>query len=434
MRRAGQRLRTQHYKHGRLRPAEQGAAMSKPLEGIKVVEIGQEIQGPFAGLFLADLGADVIKVENRETGDLSRFMLAMLIGGPNVKNAQVSHYFIAMNRGKRSITVDLKKPEGIEIVRRLAKNSDVLVTNYRPGVLERLGLGYEDLTKVNPKIIFAQGSSWGPKGPWVTRPSRDTLAQAASGIMAKNGRPTDPPMPAPIFIADHSGALSLASGILAALVARERTGKSQRVDASIYGTMIALQGMEIDYTSLTGQEPERAGRGHQFLHGVWGAFQTKDGHICIAGVDDKRWPAFCRIMGIEHLEKDPQYGDNVTRNFHGHHVQAELDKIFPNRTSAEWLKELNDADILATEVVDYKTMLKSEQARANGYLLELDHPVAGKMLVSGAPVTLNGEVPTEARPAPEHGQHTEEILLEIGYTWEEIAKLHEVSAIGVLGA
>ncbi|HUA33887.1 MAG TPA: CoA transferase [Candidatus Binataceae bacterium] len=403
--------------------------MSKPLEGIKVVEIGQEIQGPFASLFLADMGADVVKVENKETGDLSRWMLTSLIGGPEVKNATVSHYFIAMNRGKRSITADLKKPAAIEMVRRMIKSYDVLVTNYRPGVLDRLGLGYEDARKLNPKIVYAQGSSWGPKGPWVTRPSRDTLAQAASGLMAKTGMPSDPPLAAGILVADHSGGLSLASGILAALFARERTGQGQRVDVSIYGTMIAMQGMEINYTSITGEEPERAGRGHQFLHGVWGAYRTRDGHICIAGVDEKRWPTFCKIMGIQHLEKDPAYSDNVVRNFHGEKIQAVLDEIFPTKTTAEWLKELNDADILVTEVVDYRSILKSEQARANGYLLPLDHPVAGKVLVTGTPVTVNGEVPSEAQAAPEHGQNTEEVLLELGYSWEEIGELRESGAV-----
>jgi CoA:oxalate CoA-transferase len=403
--------------------------MAKPLEGIKVIEIGQEIQGPFAGLFLADQGADVVKVENKETGDLSRWMAASLIGGPDVRNAAVSHYFIAMNRGKRSITADLKKPAAIEIVRRMVKAYDVLLTNYRPGVLDRLGLGYEEVRKLNPRIVYAQGSSWGPKGPWVMRPSRDTLAQAASGIMAKTGMPSDPPLAAGIFVADHTGALSLAAGILAALVARERTGTSQKVDVSIYGTMIAMQGMEINYTSITGQEPERAGRGHQFLHGVWGAFPTKDGHICIAGVDDKRWPAFCRIMGIEELEKDPEYGDNVTRNFHGEKIQSVLDLIFPKKTSKEWLAALNDADILATEVVDYRTMLQSEQARVNGYLKELDHPVAGKVLVTGTPVSINGEVETVAQMPPEHGANTEEVLLELGYSWEEIGSLRESGAV-----
>ncbi len=208
--------------------------MSKPLEGIKVIEIGQEIQGPFAGLVLADMGAAVIKVENRETGDLSRWLTCGLIGGPDVKNSWISFYFIAMNRGKRSITIDLKKPQGIDLIHRLAKGCDVLLTNYRPGVLDRLGLGFEDVLKDNPKIVYAQASSWGPKGPWVKRPSRDTLAQAASGLMAKTGMPEDPPLAAGFAVADHSGALSLAAGVLGALFARERTGKGQPVDASIF--------------------------------------------------------------------------------------------------------------------------------------------------------------------------------------------------------
>ncbi len=232
-----------------------------------------------------------------------------------------------------------------------------------------------------------------------------------------------------MFIGDHAGALSLAGGITAALVARERTGKGSKVDASIYGTMIAMQGMEINYTSITGTEPERAGRGHQFLHGVWGAFPTKDGWVCLAGVDDKRWPSFCRILGIQHLEKDPEYGDNVRRNFHGDKIQSVLDGIFPRKTTREWLVELNEADVLATEVVDYLGLLKSEQARSNGYLRELDHPVAGKVLVTGGPVQIDGEIEREARPAPEHGQHAEEVLLELGYSWEEIATLRDSGAV-----
>ena len=403
--------------------------MSKPLEGIKVIEIAQEIQGPFAGLFLSDLGAQITKVENRETGDLSRWLLAQLIGGPNVKNGNLSHYFMAMNRGKRSITADLKKKEAIEIVKRLAKTHDVLLTNYRPGVLDRLGLGYDELHAVNPRLIYAQASSWGPKGPWTMRPSRDTLAQAASGLMSKTGMPNDPPLAAGAAIADQAGALTLAGGILAALFARERTGKGQRVDASIYGTMIAAQGFELNYTSLTGEEPERAGRGHPFLHGVWGAFRTKDTYVCIAGVDDQRWPRFCKIMGIEAVQNDPECGDNATRNFHGKKIEAVLDQVFAKKTTAEWLKELTDADILATEVATHKQVLASEQARINGYLIDLEHPVAGKVTLTGCPVSFNGEVTHEAGPVAEHGEHTEEILLEHGYTWEEIGALRDANVI-----
>ena len=186
--------------------------MPGPLDGVKVVEIAQEIQGPYAGLFLADMGADVIKIEMRETGDLSRFMLVRLIAGPDARHADFSHYFLAMNRGKRSLTLDLKKPRAKPILDRLLDSADVLLTNYRPGVLDRLGFGYEALSKRNPGLIFAQGSSWGPEGPWVRRPSRDTLAQAAGGVMAKNGMPDDRPLPCGSLVADHSGAFMLMAG------------------------------------------------------------------------------------------------------------------------------------------------------------------------------------------------------------------------------
>src|SRR5438132_5304749 len=204
------------------------------------------------------------------------------------------------------------------------------------------------------------------------RPIRKTQGQAASGYRSKTGMPGDPPLAAGAAVADQAGALTLAGGVLAALYARERTGEGQRVDASIYGTMISMQGFELNYSSMTGEEPARAGRGHPVLHGVWGAFRTSDGDISIAGVDDQRWPRFCKIMGIERVQNDPECGDNATRNFHGNRIEAILDETFPKKTTAEWLKELNDADILVTEVASHQQVLASEQARLNGYLMDLD--------------------------------------------------------------
>jgi crotonobetainyl-CoA:carnitine CoA-transferase CaiB-like acyl-CoA transferase len=402
--------------------------MAAPLAGIKVIEIGQEIQGPYAALFLADLGADVVKVELPNVGDLSRYMIVALFAGAEAPHGNVSHYYLAMNRGKRSITLDLKKPGGKEVLHRLLEHADVLLTNYRPGVLDRLGFGYDELSRRHPRLIYAQGSSWGPKGPWVQRPSRDTLAQAASGIMAKNGLPSDPPLPCGALVADHSGALTLAAGVLAALYAREQTGRGQQVAASIYGTMLALQPMEIDFTSISGVETRRAGRGHQFLHGVWGAFETKDGWICLAGVDDQRWPRFCEIIGQRQLVDDPEC-DNLSRNFYGDKIEAILEETFPKKTTAEWMEALNRADILAAPVQQYQDILNSEQALANGYLAWVDHPQMGRIKVVGNPITLSDTPVSPPAPAPELGQHTEEVLLEVGYTWEEIAQLRESGAL-----
>jgi len=403
--------------------------MPGPLAGVKVIEIAQEIQGPYAGLFLADMGADVVKIEMRDTGDLSRFMLVKLIGGADAPHADFSHYFLAMNRGKRSLTIDLKKPEAKDILYRLLDTADVLLSNYRPGVLERLGFGYEELSRRNPRLIYAKGSSWGPEGPWTRRPSRDTLAQAAGGLMAKNGMPADRPLPCGAAVADHSGAITLMASILAALYAREKTGRGQKVDACIYGTVIALQSMELNFTAISGIETRRAGRGHQFLQGVWGSFKTQDGWICLAGVDDKRWPNFCRVMGIEHVLSDPEYSDNVIRNFHGVKIEQLLDEVFPQKTTEEWMRLLTEIDILATPVQQYKDILNNEQALVNGYITEMDHPQIGKVRVVGNPITLSETPLNTKNPPPELGQHSEEILLEAGFTWEDIAAFRDKEVV-----
>jgi len=244
-----------------------------------------------------------------------------------------------------------------------------------------------------------------------------------------NGLPSDPPLPCGTLVADHSGALTLMAGVLAALYARERTGRGQKVDACIYGTVIALQPMEINFTSISGVETRRAGRGHQFLQGVWGAFPTKDGWICLAGVDDQRWPRFCKVMGIEHVLNDPECSDNVIRNFRGEKIEKILDEVFPTKTTEEWMTLLSQAEVLATPVQEYKDILNSEQALENGYITWMDHPEIGRVKVVGNPITLSETPLSTQMPPPELGQHTEEVLLEIGYTWEEIARLREQEVV-----
>jgi len=309
-----------------------------------------------------------------------------------------------------------------------------VLTNYRPGVLERLGIGFEDLEEASiPKSFIGQGSSWGSDWP-LEDASEPRYARASRQrqLWRKAALRKNPPLPAPIFLADHSGALSLAAGILAAVVRTAiRTGEPQRVDASILRHQwIAMQGMEINYTSITDQEPERRAVDINSYMGCGVLFLPKTANICIAGVDDKRWPAFCKITHIEHLQNDPEYGDNVTRIFMATRSRLCSIKIFPTKTSKEWLAETQRSPTCSrprSSIIT--TCSKSEQARINGYLLELRSSGDRKVLISGQPVTINGEVPTQAEMPPEHGHAYGGNSAEAGYSWEDIARLQESGAV-----
>ncbi|MDO9443191.1 MAG: CoA transferase, partial [Beijerinckiaceae bacterium] len=387
-----------------------------------------EIQGPYATLMLADMGAEVIKIENRATGDLARRTTVGRIAGPDAPHATFQQYFLVLNRGKRSVTLDLKKDEGKAVFHRLLEQADVLLTNFRPGVLDRLGFGYDAVHVEFPRLIYAVASSWGPEGPWALRPSRDLLAQAASGMMSKTGEEGAPPLPAGSIVADYSGAQMAAMGVLAALYARERTGLGQRVDTSMYGTLIAMQPWEIAQTSLTGVENRRAGRGTQFLHGVWGAFRTADGWIAIAGVDEDRWDIFCRLIDRPDLIEDPEC-DNEWRNFRGDKIQAILDETLPRRTTAAWMERFGPNDIFATPVAGYLDVLTSEQALTNRYVREFDHPETGPIRLAGNPIKLSDCPMREFAPAPGHGADTADILHELGYSDDEIEMLRVAEAV-----
>jgi formyl-CoA transferase len=393
--------------------------MAGALQGIRVIELGQEIQGPLATLQLADMGAEVIKVENRVTGDLSRRTTVARIAGPDAPHATFQQMFLVLNRGKKSVTLDLKTGPGKEILMRLLASADVLLTNFRPGVLDRLGFAYETLHAAMPRLVYAVASSWGPEGPWARRPARDMLAQAASGVMAKTGMEGSPPLPSGTLLADYCGAHMAAMGVLAALYSRERTGIGQRVDTSMYGTLIALQPWEIIQASLTGKENRRAGRGTQFLHGVWGAFRAADGWIALAGVDEGRWETFCRLIERPDLIDDPEC-DNEWRNFRGDRIQQILDEVMPTRSCAEWMERFGPNDVFATPVVGYLDLLQSEQALTNGYIKEFEHPAVGRIRLSGHAIRLSETPMREPAPAPALSADTETILQGIGYSSDDV--------------
>ena len=306
--------------------------MPGPLTGIRVLDFTIAQQGPYATLLLADMGAEVIKIEPRERGEVGR-----LLGID--RRTGFSAYFLAINRGKKSITLDLKCEKGREVALRLARDCDIVAHNFRPGVMEKLDLGYDAFRVMNPRVIYAGASAFGTKGPLGRKPGNDILAQAMSGLMSVTGEGTAP-LPAGCAIADHTAALTFALGIVSALVARERTGIGQEIECSLLGSMMAAQSWEMTYFSIIGENPPPAGRGHTSLAWQWWTYRTADGWLAIGGVDPARWPGFCRAIGREDLMTDERFDNAGKRIREREALNAVVDEHLITRKTEEWLPEL----------------------------------------------------------------------------------------------
>jgi crotonobetainyl-CoA:carnitine CoA-transferase CaiB-like acyl-CoA transferase len=393
-----------------------------PLSGVRVIDFTVFQQGPQASLIFSDMGADVIKVEVPKFGDLGR--VVGMIG-----EERYSPYFYAHNRGKRSITLDLKNAKAVEIALKIAEGCDVMVHNFRPGVMDRLGLGYEAVRAVNPRIIYGHASGYGAKGPRAEHPAFDLAAQAQGGIMSVTGEPDGYPLPAGAAIADYVGAVNLATSVISALYAREKTGCGQKIETSLLGSQIAMQAWEIQYF-ITHKWIAKAGRGHHYLPTIWRVFKTADSYAVIGGLPENRWPKFCEALGIPEVEHDPRFAAYGERMKNIDTLYGILDEAFLKKTTAEWMELLQAADCICAPVAQYAELLEDPQLRANEYVVEVDHPTQGRMAVVGAPWRFS-ETPAEIAPsAPELGQHTEEVLQELGYSWEEIAEVREQGALG----
>lgn len=405
--------------------------MTVPLEGIRILDWTQWQMGTVASAMLADLGAEVIHIEDRERGDPGRGMRAA--GGawldlPGGRNA----YFEYTNHNKKGIAVDLKKKEGKEIIYRLVKNSDIFIHNFRQGVPERLGLDYDTLSQYNPKLIYAALSGYGPKGPEAQEPAFDYLGLARSGMMTVVGAPDTPPPGFSGGIADQMGAIMAAYGMLAALFARERLGIGQRIDVSHLGSLMALEGLAISIKLFTGKEMPRKNRPKEG-NPLWNHYLCADGKWIVLGMlqADRYWPIVCKGLGIEHLEKDPRFAHMDKRRENSEELISIMDKVFITKSSKEWMKRLKEAgDVVCTPVQTISDLVDDPQVWANEYLVEFNHRVLGSMKFMGLPVQFS-KTPGAARPeAPEFGQHTEEVLIEVGgYSWEEIVGLKEKEAI-----
>ncbi len=394
----------------------------QPLKGVRVLDFTIFQQGPQASLAFADMGADVIKVEAPPFGDLGRVM-------GSTGEDRFSPYFLAHNRGKRSITLNLKTDEAKRICLRLAEDSDVMIHNFRPGVMERLGLGYEEVSQANPRIIYGHASGWGTKGPRAGHPAFDLAAQAQGGLISVTGEPDGYPLPAGVSVADYVGAINLALAVVTALYVRERTGKGQKIETSLLGGQIAMQAWELQYYMLH-QTLGKAGRGHQYIPTIWHVFKTADSYVVVGGLLPHSWPGFCKAMGLPELEDDPRFAKFFDLLSTREELYAILDETFVKKPTKEWMELLTAADCICAPVASYQDLVNDPQVRANDYIVEVNHPTRGRMPVVGAPWRFS-ETPVEvAAAAPELGQHTEEILQELGYSWEQIGALREQDVLG----
>ncbi|HQW51209.1 MAG TPA: CoA transferase [Tepidiformaceae bacterium] len=387
-----------------------------PLSGLTVLDVTVWQQGTYATAMLADFGANVIKIEGPDSPDPGR----------GVSDA----YFESHNRNKRGIVVDLKTPEGRETVLRLAEKADVFVQNMRQGVLEKLGLAYADVKARNPRIIYASASGYGSKGPHRTWPAMDILGQARGGTMMTQGPPDLPPIFSFGGMADQDGAISLSYGILLALWHRARTGEGQQLDASLLGGQVMLQSFNITGTLFTGAVPPRRSREHAAP--MWNVYQCRDGGWIALSMSQigRWWRPFCEAIERLDLRDDPRFCTLPNHYEHRTEIIAELDRLFAQRDQWDWVEYLCGQGLPVAPVQDYAQVISDPQVAANEYIVEYDHPSGERRKIVGPAVQLETTPGSIRSGAPEFGQHTEEVLLEFGFEWEEIERLRHARAIG----
>jgi crotonobetainyl-CoA:carnitine CoA-transferase CaiB-like acyl-CoA transferase len=382
-------------------------------------------------MMLADLGAEVIKLEERVGGDPGRGVMSVagvMIGTSEGHN----FYFEANNRHKKSLTLDMKKPEAREIVYKLVEKSDVFVQNFRKGVAGRLGIDYKTLSKYNPKLIYASATGYGPFGPDSAEPSFDYMGLARSGIMTAAGEPAMEPLAITGGIADQMGAIMLAYGVLAALIARDKHGVGQEVDTSHLGSMTALQGLNVSCQTILGKEFKRMPRAAA-PSPLWNHYKCGDDKwICLAmAQQDRYWKDFCKVLGISEITTDPRFDTMQKRAENAVQLVPILDKVFASKPRDYWMKALkNGGDFIYTVVNSISDLPDDVQMIENEYIVDYDHPHWGKTKIVGVPVRLSKTPGDPKGPAPEFGEHTEMILTELlGYSWEDVGRLKEAEVI-----
>ncbi|MCP5025536.1 MAG: CoA transferase [Actinomycetia bacterium] len=388
----------------------------KALNGISVLDLSTLIQGPQAAAMLHDLGAAVVKVELPAVGDLARW-ISISDDDPRAP------VFEANNRGKRSVTLDLRQPGGKRALEKLVESADVLIHNFVPGTMESWGLSYEELSAINPRLVYASGSSYGPLGELAEREGADTIGQAWGGLISTTGMVGGDPTPIGALIADHSGCQNMVTGILASLFHREKSGEGQRVDVSLLGGMVWAQASELTHTMLSGEVLGPSNRGHPLIRGLLRMIPTSDGWIQLVGVPAHLWAGFCRAIDRQDLIDEERFKSLFMKPEDLEELCLLVDEIFPTRTTADWCERLAGEHQRFAPVRNHAEVVADDDAVLNGYLREVDHPEFGAIRIIGSPIRMSSTPPAPAVVAPDLGQHTEEVLLEVGFTWDDIAQL-----------
>ena len=394
-----------------------------PLEGVVVLDCTQILAGPFCTLLLADMGADVIKVEKPNGGDDNRRM-----GPPFIKGRSAA--FLAVNRNKRSVVLDLRAEEGRRIFQRLAEGADVVVENFRPGAMERLGLGYDQLSVLKPSLVYCSISGFGQTGPYRERGGFDLVAQGMSGLMSVTGTPDGPPVKVGVPITDLTAGMYGAYGILSAYVHRLSTGEGQLVDTSLMEAGIAYTFWESSVYFSTGEVPGPLGSAHR-LSAPYQALRTKDGYLNIGSATQPTWEGLCRAIGREELVEDPRFATTGDRKGREQELAAILEETFCQETTQHWMGVLEADRVPCGPIHDLSQVYSDPHVQARQMLVELEDPELGTLKNIGIPVKLSRTPGTIRRRAPDLGEHTEEVLLQAGYTAEEVARLQEAGVIKV---
>ena len=396
---------------------------SGALDGVRVLDFTRHMAGPYGTVVLADHGADVVKVESLPHGDHSR------TGGVYQVGDQ-SAVFLMWNRGKRSLALDLRKSEGLAVVRRMAAQADVVVENYRPGVADEIGIGYEALSAINPRLVYVSVSAFGSRGPLAPFPGTDPVIQATSGVMSVTGEPDGGPLLVGVPVADYTGAMLCVQAVALALFARERTGRGQKVEVPMLGGLLTMLSTRLANYWASGEDPIRMGSANS-IYVPYQVFRTADGYVMAGSFGGDSWPRFCAALGLPELADDPRYRSNRSRFDHRQELIPLLARRFATRMTDEWEPDFRREGALFAPVRTIAEILAHPQTEALGLVQSVEHPTAGRIPQLGPPLEMSDTPASIRRPPPLLGEHTREVLTEYGFAPEEIDRLVSAGVAGL---